>query len=163
MRKKCIQLLIILALAGTFVSVPTSVLAVCVQAGTGDIVSPVNGRCPDGSFDPSVSGPDGTTPPAGPMTLFGLLAKISILVGAAIPTIMALTVLVIVWGVFRYIASGDEEEKREEGKKFVIYGIVGLFIMVSIWGLVNILKGTLHLSQTPANIPALPDIPGAKK
>jgi len=96
------------------------------------------------------------------MTLFGLLSKLSVLIAAVIPSIMALTVLVIVWGIFRYIASGDEEEKREEGKKFVVYGIIGLFIMVSIWGLVNLLRGTFQLSATPANVPALPAIPGAK-
>ena len=56
--------------------------------------------------------------------------------------------------------AGDEEKKKE-AKNTVIYGVIGLFVMVSIWGLVNILDSTLGLngtaSQTKANTNQLPE------
>jgi len=50
-------------------------------------------------------------------------------------------------GIINYIRAGDEEEKRDKGKNEMIYGIIGLFVMVSIWGLVAILSGTFNLSN----------------
>lgn len=57
----------------------------------------------------------------------------------------ALTVIYTVIGAFNMIGS---EEKREDGKTAVYYGIIGLFVMVSIWGLVNVLDSTFRLSGT---------------
>ncbi len=38
------------------------------------------------------------------------------------------------------------EEKREEGKQTVYYGVIALFVMMSIWGFVNILNNTFRLN-----------------
>jgi hypothetical protein len=39
------------------------------------------------------------------------------------------------------------EEKRESGRQTVIYGVIGLFAMISIWGFVNILNTTFRLNK----------------
>ena len=57
--------------------------------------------------------------------------------------VTALTVVYTVIGAFHMIGG---EEKREEGKTAVYYGVIGLFVMMSIWGLVNILDATFKLS-----------------
>lgn len=63
--------------------------------------------------------------------------------GIIVPLIFAIAFLVFVWGVYTYfIAGAGDPEKRKEGKNFVLYGLVGFFVMVSIWGLVNILVRT---------------------
>ncbi len=67
--------------------------------------------------------------------------------------IVAASVVYIMYGAFEMIRS---EEKREAGKEIVIYGIIGLFVMISIWGFVNILDKTFNLSNTgPLSAPAL--------
>ncbi len=48
-----------------------------------------------------------------------------------------------------------KEEKREEAKQTVYYGIIGLFVMISIWGFVNILDKTFNLADGPKAPPAL--------
>jgi NADH:ubiquinone oxidoreductase subunit 2 (subunit N) len=74
-----------------------------------------------------------------------------------VPLIFAVAFVVFIWGVFTYfIASGDNDEKRENGKKLMLYGIVGFFLMVSVWGLVNILLGTVQLSNSAPNLPQAP-------
>jgi FtsH-binding integral membrane protein len=49
--------------------------------------------------------------------------------------------LVFLYGVFTLMfVGGANEESRSKGRKFMFWGIVSLFVMVSVWGLVNILK-----------------------
>lgn len=58
-----------------------------------------------------------------------------------VPLIFAAAFLVFIVGIFRTFFS-DSEDKRKEGRKLAVYGVVGFFIMLSVWGLVNILVGT---------------------
>lgn len=69
------------------------------------------------------------------------------LVGLALPLVVAIALLVFFWGIVQFIAGG--EAKRDEGKKHMIWGIVGLFVMVAVWGLVGFL-GTLVLGNNTA-------------
>lgn len=89
-------------------------------------------------------------------SLEGLISKLSALVAAVIPFIMALAVLIIMWGLFNYIAGAGDEEKRAQAKQYIIWGIIGLFVMVSIWGLVNVLKGSFDFKDNPPPAPAVP-------
>ncbi len=63
------------------------------------------------------------------------------ILNSIIPIIVALTVLYVIWGAFG-LARSDGEEDRKKYRDIILYGIVGLFVMVSIYGLVNILSGT---------------------
>lgn len=86
---------------------------------------------------------------------FGLLDAANTLINRLIPFIIALTVLVFLWGVFKFVIANDAE-KRKEARGYMVWGIVSLFIMVSVWGLVNILVRTFSLNT---NAPALPQVP----
>jgi hypothetical protein len=67
-------------------------------------------------------------------------------INPAIPVIMAITFLFFIWGVFNFIrAEGDDKKKA---KDFIVWGIVGLFVMVSVWGLVNILQYSFRLNNS---------------
>ncbi len=75
---------------------------------------------------------------------------------AGIYIMMSLAVVFTIYGAFQMVAS---EEKRESGRQRIIYGIIGLFVMISVWGFVNILKNTFGLgSATPINAPTLKNI-----
>ncbi len=69
-----------------------------------------------------------------------------IIVAAIIPLIFSLAFVVFLWGVFRFIAASDAE-KKQEGKKLIWWGIIGLFVMVSVWGIIKILGTTLGLGE----------------
>ena len=77
----------------------------------------------------------------------GLLDAANNLIGRLIPFIIALTVLVFLWGVFKFVISNDAEG-RKEARGYMVWGIVSLFIMVSVWGLVNILVRSFSLNNT---------------
>lgn len=88
--------------------------------------------------------------------LSGLFIKISDLLNAVIPLIIGLAFVVFLWGVYKYIVAPGPEEKSK-GKDTIIYGIIGLFVMLSAWGIVNILTQTFDLeTATPSSIPGIP-------
>lgn len=60
----------------------------------------------------------------------------------------ALAVLFFLWGVMKFIKDADNETKRAEGRQFILYGIIGLFVMVSVYGLVRVLENTFQLPVT---------------
>ena len=55
-------------------------------------------------------------------------------INTIIPLLISVAVLTLIWGIVKFITSAGNEEKRKEGRDLMIYGIIGLFIMVSIWG-----------------------------
>ncbi len=66
-----------------------------------------------------------------------------------VPVIMALAFATFIWGVVNFFfLHGDDEGKREEGRQFIFWGILGMVILFSVWGLVNILLSTLGIAPT---------------
>ncbi len=58
---------------------------------------------------------------------------------------ISLAVIWIIIGVFRYvIAGGKNEDDRKKGGMDILYGVVGLFVILSIWGLVAILRNSFR-------------------
>ena len=89
-------------------------------------------------------------------TLFGLLCRLGQLMNAVVPVLIALGVLYFVWGVVQYVIASDEEAKGA-GKNRIIYGIIGLVVIIGLWGLVSVLRNTFALDNT-TNI-QLPTVP----
>ncbi|MBP6908358.1 MAG: hypothetical protein KBB75_00870 [Candidatus Pacebacteria bacterium] len=59
-----------------------------------------------------------------------------------IPLLFTLATAGFIWGIIQYFLNPDNEEKRKAGKSFIIWGLIGLFVMISMWGLVGILTNT---------------------
>ncbi len=73
----------------------------------------------------------------------GIIGAINTVV---VPVILALAFGVFVWGVVKYfIFSGADEGNRAQGRQFVLWGLLGMVVLFSVWGLVNILLTTLDL------------------
>lgn len=72
-----------------------------------------------------------------------------------VPMVFALAIALFVWGVTMYVVNAEDEGKREKGKDFMIWGIIGLTVMISIWGLVAILGDTFGLDTS-----IVPQAPG---
>ncbi|MFA6397808.1 MAG: hypothetical protein WDK96_03110 [Candidatus Paceibacterota bacterium] len=62
-----------------------------------------------------------------------------------IPLMFSLALLIFIYGVVWYIWKGKDSKEQEEGKKFMLWGIIALFVMVSVWGIVSILTNTFGL------------------
>ena len=79
--------------------------------------------------------------------LKGVLEDFSGLINTAIPVVLALAVLYFFWGLAKYVLNSSDEGKKEEGRNIMIWGIIALFIMVSVWGLIGILQNTFGVTE----------------
>ena len=71
---------------------------------------------------------------------------VSVINSILLPVLIALAFITFLWGVYNYFILGaDNEDKRKEGRSFVLWGIIGFVIIFSLWGLVTIVRDTLNL------------------
>ena len=70
------------------------------------------------------------------------------IVNPLVISIIGLAVVYFLWGVAKYILHSGDAKAREEGRNMMIYGIIAIFVMVSMYGLVNLLKTTFELNKT---------------
>ncbi len=76
----------------------------------------------------------------------GIVGLLNIVV---VPVIFALAFLVFVWGVVNYyFFHANDEKKREEGRAFVLWGLLGMVVLFSVWGLVKLVLSTLGIEPT---------------
>lgn len=72
---------------------------------------------------------------------------VGILNTIVVPIILAFAFAVFIWGVVKFFfLNGGNEESRAEGRQFVLWGILGMVVLFSVWGFVNILLSTLGLA-----------------
>lgn len=57
------------------------------------------------------------------------------------------------WGIALFILNTNDDKKRQEGKTWMLWSIIALFVMITIWGLVGLLVNTVGVN--PLIIPQL--------
>jgi hypothetical protein len=88
--------------------------------------------------------------------LQGLLGITKNIINMLVPILIGLAVVYFLWQVIQYTVSGDEDKKKE-AKMGMLWGIIGIFVMVSVWGLVSVVSNTTGIGQGGAtNVPNLP-------
>ncbi len=85
-----------------------------------------------------------------------VLCRIATILNTIIPVLIVLGVVYFIWGVVQYVIGGDEEAKTA-GRDKMIYGVIGLVVIVGLWGLVAIVRNTFGLSN--AQSITLPTVP----
>lgn len=59
--------------------------------------------------------------------------------------LFALAGLYFFWGVAQFILNMENEAARSEGKKTMLWGVIGMLIMFGVWQIINIIEGTFGL------------------
>src|SRR3989344_4619806 len=54
----------------------------------------------------------------------------------------ALALIIFLWGVIEFIARSDSDEAVGTGKRHMVWGIIGLLIILSVWGIMNLICRT---------------------
>ena len=74
-----------------------------------------------------------------------------------VPVLFAIAFIVFLYGAFEtFIMGATNDVAKEKGKGLMLWGLIGFFVMISVWGLVNILTGTITFGN-----PSPPTPPGA--
>jgi hypothetical protein len=67
--------------------------------------------------------------------------------GAVIPLLFSLIFLVFLWGLVQYFFIKREDPKsRAEGLQFMLWGIIGMAVVVSMWGLTKMLLSSFGIN-----------------
>ena len=80
-----------------------------------------------------------------------IICEIGDIFNTVVPVIITLGVVFFIWGVVQYVISADEEAKKK-GKDKMIYGIIGLVIVVGLWGIVGLIQNTFGLTANTGTI-----------
>ena len=80
--------------------------------------------------------------------------KIAGFTNDAIGLLLGIATLIFLVGVIQYVIAGGDEKKTAAAKTYMLYGIIGLVVMVAAWGIVNLVVDTLGLETT-----VIPDVP----
>lgn len=85
-------------------------------------------------------------------TLRDTLLLINSFLNATIGLFITLAIVVFFWGLIKYLWSMDSDNAHE-GLKIMFWGLIAIFVMVSIWGIIRLLQSTLQVNQTDPIIP----------
>jgi hypothetical protein len=91
--------------------------------------------------------------PAAPRTLAELIYFIIDYINLIIPLILSLAILTFIWGVYKKFFKPEADPK--EAGNFLLYSVLGFFVILAFWGLVNILLNTFGLDTTFKGMPCI--------
>ena len=78
----------------------------------------------------------------GPQTL---IDKINVfIVNPLLGLLFVLAALIFFWGLFQFIANAENEDGRSAGKRHLLWGTVGMLIVFSVAGIINLLIRTVN-------------------
>ena len=60
--------------------------------------------------------------------------------------LFALAVVYFLYGVLDFLMNQENEEKKTAGKKHILWGVVGITIMIGVWGILSMILSTLGIT-----------------
>ncbi len=75
------------------------------------------------------------------------------IINPMIQVFFAVALVIFVYGIFEFVRGADNPEVRKTGQQHMLYGLIGLAIMISVFTIIRILLNTLGLSGD--EIPAI--------
>ena len=67
------------------------------------------------------------------------------ILSATVPVIFGVTMIAILWAGAQMILHADNEQKRKDGRRTLMWGVIVLFVMISVWGFVNLIRSSVLL------------------
>lgn len=92
--------------------------------------------------------------------ILGVMRTVQRVLDFAVILIISLAIVYFLWNVVNYIKAGGDPDGKGKAKTGILYSLVGIAVMVSVWGLVRILQNTFITGDTNSTVttPSLPRI-----
>jgi uncharacterized membrane protein YidH (DUF202 family) len=74
------------------------------------------------------------------------------IINPLIVLMFAIAAIYFLYGLFEFIKDADNSDARETGKNHIIWGLIGMFIMVSVYFIMQLILGTLGIGTEQINI-----------
>lgn len=75
-------------------------------------------------------------------TAFSLLGTLADIINVIIPILIALILIFFIWQALLYVFKSEDKEKYKQG---LINGIIALFVVLSVWGIIGVVQKTLGI------------------
>ena len=79
------------------------------------------------------------------VNLLGVLCVTQLILRRVVVLLVSFAVIFFIYVITKYITAGEDEDKRNKMKNLMVYGIIGLFVIVSMWGIVYLLVNSFNL------------------
>ncbi len=80
-------------------------------------------------------------------TLNGFIGKVdTLIINPLIVLLFALALAYFLYGGFEFIASGANDEKKTTGKSHMLWGVLGLTIMMGVWFILGVIMSSLGIT-----------------
>ncbi len=74
-----------------------------------------------------------------------------VILNPLIRLVFLFALVVFLWGVFGYVKNGDSEEARSTGRRHMIWGVFGMFIMISVFAIMAFILNTFEIPGSTGN------------
>ncbi|PIR70565.1 MAG: hypothetical protein COU46_00930 [Candidatus Niyogibacteria bacterium CG10_big_fil_rev_8_21_14_0_10_42_19] len=88
---------------------------------------------------------------ASAQTFEGVIMIFIDILGLVIPILMILATVVFLWGIISYLVAAGDEAQISKSKTYMVWGIIALFVMLTVWGFVAVIQNTFEIDEV--NIP----------
>ena len=81
-------------------------------------------------------------------TFQGIVFYILRIIRTLIPILWALAFIIFFWGLSKFILKSDDQKTRENGKNYMMWGVLALFILVSFRVIISFISNDLELGPS---------------
>lgn len=87
-----------------------------------------------------------------------LIVSFGNIVDRLIPIVFTLGILAFFWGLVKYIFAQSSEDSKKDAKNIMIWSLVALFIMTSVFGIIKLARDTLNITDTNGGSIRIPSV-----
>lgn len=86
------------------------------------------------------------------------VSTIEVYLNLGVQLMVAAAVVWVIWNAFNFVLSAGDEEKRATSRSGIIYGVIGIVVMLSVWGLINLVLSSTGVSTQKGTNIVIPSI-----
>jgi len=87
------------------------------------------------------------------VTVESTLNRVLGILNGVIFLFITIAIVVFFWGLITYLANIGGEDAAKKGIQLMLWGIIALFVMVSVWGIIRLLQNTFGVGGNQTAIP----------
>lgn len=88
-----------------------------------------------------------------------ILGTIKNLLNILIPILITAALMFFIFGVVKYVIA-DNSDDQAKAKSIIVRGVVGLFVILSVWGLIGVIQSTFGIGAGGDIEEYLPSVTG---
>jgi len=91
-------------------------------------------------------------------TLMSVVSFFIGIIGLILPVLISLAILAFLFGLVKFILASGDEKSHAQGRSFMIWSVIALFVLVSFMGIISFFYNDFGFTSNPHpfGIPALP-------